>query len=63
MVNGEPPVEPRIVQETLPDGSVTPMALRTPEGTPRGIVVIWPGFGMGARYYRPIAQGLQRRGF
>ncbi|WP_425394762.1 alpha/beta fold hydrolase [Corynebacterium amycolatum] len=63
MVNGEPPVEPRIVQETLPDGSVTPMALRFPEGSPRGIVVIWPGFGMGARYYRPIAQELQRRGF
>lgn len=63
MIDGEPSKEPRIVQEQLPDGSVTPMALRVPEGSPRGIVVIWPGFGMGARYYRPIAQELQRRGF
>lgn len=63
MVDGEPSVKPRIVQQPLPDGSMTPMALRYPEGSPRGIVIIWPGFGMGARYYRPIAQELQRRGF
>lgn len=63
MFNGEPAEKPYIVRQQLADGSVTPMALRWPEGQPRGIVVIWPGFGMGSRYYRPMAKELQERGF
>ncbi len=70
-----------IVQQELPDGSVTPYQIFTPETVaaadtprdaaapaasapaPRGIVMIWPGFGMAARYYRPMARELARRGF
>lgn len=63
MTDGQPSRDPLLVRQQLPDGSITPMALRRPDGTPRGIVVLWPGFGMGARYYRPMAQELQRRGF
>ncbi len=63
MIDGEPSPEPLIVRQFMPDGSITPMALRYPSGEPRGIVIIWPGFGMGARYYRPMAQELQSRGF
>lgn len=46
----------------LPDGSVTPVRLFTGRvGAP--IIVIWPGLGMGARYYEPIAALLAERGF
>lgn len=50
------------VETTLPDGSRTPIALL--RGVPdKPLVVIWPGFGMGARYYRPMANELNSRGF
>ncbi len=50
---------------TLPDGSVTPYVLypSVDADASRGIVIIWPGFGMGARYFRPIAEELSQRGF
>lgn len=46
----------------LPDGSVTPIAIYRPAGDPDGAVVVWPGFGMGGRYYRPLAEELAARG-
>lgn len=48
---------------TLPDGSVTPLRVHLPEGRPRGIVILWPGMGMGARYYWPISRELAARGY
>lgn len=54
---------PPYVERTLPDGSVTPMAVYRPEGAPRAIVVLFPGFGMGSRYYWPMAQELRDRGY
>lgn len=51
----------------LPDGSVTPVYVFPPQGgTPdevKPLVAIWPGFGMGARYFRPTAQELADRGY
>lgn len=47
----------------LPDGSTTPVAVYRPEGEPVGAVTLWPGFGVGGRYYRPLAQQLAARGF
>ena len=54
----------------MPDGSITPFVVFRPadDGSQahtasRGVVILWPGFGMGARYYRPMALELARRGF
>ncbi|MCG7439025.1 alpha/beta fold hydrolase [Corynebacterium freneyi] len=55
--------EPEVVERTLFDGSVTPMQLYRPKGEPKAIVVFFPGFGMGARYYWPMAQELCDRGY
>ncbi|WP_298087174.1 alpha/beta fold hydrolase [uncultured Corynebacterium sp.] len=55
--------EPPLVERTLRDGSVTPMAIYRPKGDPKAIVVLFPGFGMGARYYWPMAQELRDRGY
>lgn len=33
------------------------------EQNPRPLVMIWPGFGMGARYYDPIGRELASRGY
>lgn len=46
----------------LPDGSTTPVAVYRPEGDPVGVVTLWPGFGVGGRYYRPLAEELAARG-
>lgn len=32
-------------------------------GEERPLVMLWPGFGMGARYYRPMAEELASRGY
>ncbi|WP_370624942.1 alpha/beta fold hydrolase [Corynebacterium sp. TAE3-ERU12] len=67
----------RIVPITMPDGSTTPLRLYFPQGfekradgdadaaidAPRGIVIIWPGFGMGGHYYWPMARELAERGY
>lgn len=47
----------------LPDKSVTPLLVFTPEETPKGVVVLWPGLGMGARYFTPMARELASRGY
>ncbi|WP_448851870.1 alpha/beta fold hydrolase [Corynebacterium sp. 335C] len=46
----------------LPDGSTTPVAVYRSEGEPVGAVMLWPGFGVGGRYYRPLAEELASRG-
>ena len=55
--------EPEMTERVLLDGSVTPMQIHRPAGKPKAIVVFFPGFGMGARYYWPMAQELRDRGF
>lgn len=57
----------------MPDGSASTVLLAPAapavsgadgaDGTVRPLVMIWPGFGMGAHYYRPMAAELARRGF
>lgn len=50
----------------MPDGSASTVLLfpATAEFAElRPLVVIWPGFGMGARYYLPLAEELAHRGF
>ena len=58
-------VEPRSVLVVMPDGSASRVPVYPPAAgaSPRPLVVIWPGFGMGAHYYRPIAADLASRGF
>ena len=51
------------VDITLPDNSTSTVALYPAPNSVKPLVVIWPGFGMGARYYRPIAEWLAERGF
>lgn len=54
------------VPVTLPGGASSPIDLWLPvpgsEAT-QPLVMVWPGFGMGARYYRPIAEELAARGY
>ena len=51
----------------LPDGSISPVYVFPAQGSAAGedkpLVAIWPGFGMGARYFRPTAQELADRGY
>lgn len=49
-----------VYRVTMPDGSTSPVRLYPGDGP---LVVVWPGFGMGARYYRPIAEALVDQGF
>lgn len=51
-----------VKQITLSDGSVTPIRMLAPEETPERAVVMWPGFGMRASYYLPLAEELVQRG-
>lgn len=46
----------------MPDDSESTVLLYPSAGF-KPLVLIWPGFGMGARYYRPIAQWLADHGF
>ena len=61
------PVTERYTLSYLPDHSVSTVYCFAPdenaanEGTP--FVMMWPGFGMGARYYRPLAKELASRGY
>lgn len=51
----------------LPDGSTSPVYVFPPQvetgEESKPLVAIWPGFGMGARYFRPTAQELANRGY
>ena len=49
------------VDVVMPGGSTSPVLLFPGESRP--LVMVWPGLGMGARYYRPIAEALAARGF
>ncbi|SDS69757.1 alpha/beta fold hydrolase [Corynebacterium timonense] len=51
------------VDITLPDRSTSTVSLFPAAGAEKPLVVIWPGFGMGARYYTPIASWLSDNGF
>ncbi|MGP6174231.1 alpha/beta fold hydrolase [Corynebacterium sp. A21] len=53
--------EVMVVEVGLPAGATSPVLLHP--GADRPLVMLWPGFGMGARYYRPIAGELAARGF
>ncbi len=62
------PSRPESVAISLPDGSTTTVLLFAPRGPEDAVpetplVVIWPGFGMGARYYKPMARWLRDHGF
>lgn len=56
---------------TMPDGSASRVLISPAQvgqaaaaaAAARPLVMVWPGFGMGAHYYRPIAGELARRGF
>lgn len=62
-----------LLEVSLPDASVSPV--RVYDGTGEGtrdagalsgdspLIVVWPGWGMGARYYEPIARELDERGY
>lgn len=59
-------VGPESVSVTLPDRSVSTVLLFAPGETAqpaKPLVVIWPGFGMGARYFKPMARWLRDHGF
>lgn len=56
------------VPVTMPDHSISPVqvfpGISNPQpGDQTPLVMIWPGFGMGGSYYRPIAAELSSRGF
>ncbi len=60
--------EPIFIDVRMWDNSTSTLRLFLPspesaEKTPRPIIVICPGYGMGARYYDPIAAELASRGF
>ena len=46
----------------MPDGSTSPVQVWKGEEE-KPLVLVWPGFGMGGYYYRPIAAELAARGF
>ncbi|WP_231910756.1 alpha/beta fold hydrolase [Corynebacterium suranareeae] len=47
----------------LPDGSSTPVQIWASENKDATFVMMWPGFGMGGYYYRPIAAALNNAGY
>lgn len=47
----------------MPDGSASRVPVFPGSGATRPLIMIWPGFGVGAYYYRPIAEELSRRDF
>lgn len=64
---------PRLFDARMPDGETSTLRLFAPtvgsssasgeSGDERPLVVIWPGFGVGNRYYDPIGRELAARGF
>ena len=58
-------VTERYTLSYLPDHSVSTVYCLAPEA-PVGdapLVMMWPGFGMGARYYRSLAREFAGRGY
>lgn len=51
------------VHVPMPDGSSSPVQIWRATDPAAVLVMIWPGFGMGGYYYRPIAAALHERGF
>lgn len=55
------------VHVEMPDASVSPVQVWQGSGHESGhdkpLVMVWPGFGMGGYYFRPIAAELAERGF
>ncbi len=59
--------EPILIDVSMWDDSITPLRvfaprMDRPDAEPP-LVIVWPGYGMGARYYDPIAKELAARGF
>lgn len=59
--------KPIFANVSLWDGSITTLRLFKPRSRKNNehspLVMLWPGYGMGARYYDPCARELARRGF
>lgn len=62
--------DPSSMYLAMPDGSASRVPVFPPTApasgspdTPRPLIVVWPGFGMSASYYTPIARELASRGF
>lgn len=51
------------VHVEMPDASVSPVQVWQGSGHDKPLVMVWPGFGMGGYYFRPIAAELVERGF
>ena len=47
----------------MPDASISPVQVWQGNGDDKPLVMVWPGFGMGGYYFRPIAAELAERGF
>ncbi|AGG65470.1 alpha/beta fold hydrolase [Corynebacterium callunae] len=47
----------------MPDGSTTPVQIWAAADPQATLVMVWPGFGMGGYYYRPLASLLLKAGF
>lgn len=47
----------------MPDGSSTPVQIWQAADPQATLVMVWPGFGMGGYYYRPLASALTQAGF
>lgn len=67
---------PRLLDVTMPDASVSRVRIFEPKDhgyteshdaaddeTRTPLVIIWPGFGMGARYFDPMGRELASRGY
>lgn len=67
MDGGNEQVRTLIIGVDVPGGAVSPVELYRPAAEPvdreAPMVMFWPGFGMGAYYYRPIARALAGRGY
>lgn len=63
---------PRLLETTMADSSVSSVRLFAPstdaspsdqQAASKPLIVMWPGFGVGGRYYDPICRELAGRGF
>ncbi|ALC04500.1 hypothetical protein CDES_00035 [Corynebacterium deserti GIMN1.010] len=56
--------EPKLTEHVdMPDGSTTPVQIWSAEDPTAQLIMVWPGFGMGGYYYRPLASALNEAGF
>lgn len=59
-------ISPRLTDVRMPDDNVTSIRLFAPQPaapSSQPLVIIWPGFGVGGRYYDPMGRELAQRGF